>query len=58
MIKRKNIFELNNKNSFDEQQLVSSMENLNNNDKRIILIDAEEDLFLPIRYFYRKIIIM
>ena len=51
MIKRKNIFESNNKNSFDEQQLVSSMENLNNNDKRIILIDDEEDVLFTYKIF-------
>ena len=51
MIKRKNIFELNNKNSFDEQQLVSSIENLNNNDKRIILIDDEEDVLFTYKIF-------
>ena len=51
MIKRKNIFGLNNKNSFDEQQLVSTMENLNNNDKRIILIDDEEDVLFTYKIF-------
>ena len=51
MIKRKNIFELNNKNSFDEQQLVSPIENLNNNDKRIILIDDEEDVLFTYKIF-------
>ena len=51
MIKRKNIFELNNKNSFDEQQLVSPFENLNNNDKRIILIDDEEDVLFTYKIF-------
>ena len=53
MIKRKNIFELNNKNSFDEQQLVSSIENLNNNDKRIILIDDEEDVLFTYKTIFR-----
>ena len=51
MIKRKNIFELNNKNSFDEQQLVSSIENLNNNNKRIILVDDEEDVLFTYKTF-------
>jgi class 3 adenylate cyclase len=51
MIKRKNIFELKNKNSLDEQQLVSSIENLNNNDKRIILIDDEEDVLFTYKIF-------
>jgi class 3 adenylate cyclase len=51
MIKRKNIFEPNNKNSFDEQQLVSAFENLNNNDKRIILIDDEEDVLFTYKIF-------
>ncbi len=51
MIKRKNIFELNNKNFFDEQQLVSPFENLNNNDKRIILIDDEEDVLFTYKIF-------
>ena len=51
MIKRKNIFELNNKNSFNEQQLVSSFENLDNNDKRIILIDDEEDVLFTYKIF-------
>ena len=51
MIKRKNIFELNNKNSFDEQQLVSPIENLNNNNKRIILVDDEEDILFTYKTF-------
>jgi class 3 adenylate cyclase len=51
MIKRKNIVELNNKNSFDEQQLISSIENLNNNDKRIILVDDEEDVLFTYKIF-------
>ena len=51
MIKRKNIFELNNKNSFNEQQLVSPFENLDNNDKRIILIDDEEDVLFTYKIF-------
>ena len=51
MIKRKNIVELNNKNSFGEQQLVSSIENLNNNDKRIILVDDEEDVLFTYKIF-------
>ena len=51
-IKRKNIFELNNKNSFDEQQLGSSIGNLNNNDKRrIILVDDEEDVLFTYKIF-------
>ena len=55
-IKRKNIFrvndiEVNNKNSFDEQQLVCSTKNLNNNNKRIILVDDEKDVLLLIRLF-------
>ena len=45
------MFELNNKNSFDEQQLVSTMENLNNNNKRIILIDDEEDVLFTYKIF-------
>ena len=51
MIKRKNIFELNNKNSFEKQQLVSPFENLDNNDKRIILIDDEEDVLFTYKIF-------
>jgi len=51
MIKRKNIFELNNKNSFNEQQSVSPFENLDNNDKRIILIDDEEDVLFTYKIF-------
>ena len=51
MIKRKNIFGLNNKNSFDEQQLVSSTENLNNNNKRIILVDDEKDVLFTYKTF-------
>jgi CheY-like chemotaxis protein len=50
MIKRKNI-EIKNKNSFDEQQLVSPIENLKNNDKRIILIDDEEDVLFTYKIF-------
>ena len=50
-IKRKNIFGLNNKNSFDEQQLVSSTENLNNNNKRIILVDDEKDVLFTYKTF-------
>ena len=50
-IKRKNIFGLNNKNSFEEQQLVSSTENLNNNNKRIILVDDEEDVLFTYKTF-------
>ena len=50
MIKRKNI-ELNNKNSFGKQQLVSSIENLNNNYKRIILVDDEEDVLFTYKIF-------
>src|SRR5919112_6535616 len=47
-IKRKNTFGLNdiedsNKNSFDEQQFGSSIRNFNDNNKRIILVDDEED---------------
>ena len=53
MIKRKNIFGLNNKNSFDEQQLVSTMKNLNNNDKRIILVDDEKDILFTYESFLR-----
>jgi CheY-like chemotaxis protein len=53
MIKRKNIVELNNKNSFDEQQLVSTMENLNINDKRIILVDDEKDILFTYESFLR-----
>jgi CheY-like chemotaxis protein/class 3 adenylate cyclase len=51
MIKRKNIVELNNKNSFGEQQLVPSIENLNNNDKRIILVDDENDVLFTYKTF-------
>jgi class 3 adenylate cyclase len=51
MIKRKNIIQLNNKNSFNEQQLVSPFENLDNNDKRIILIDDEEDVLFTYKIF-------
>ena len=50
-IKRKNIFGLNNKNSFDEHQLVSSTENLNNNNKRIILVDDEKDVLFTYKTF-------
>ena len=50
-IKRKNIFGLNNKNSFDEQQLVSSTENFNNNNKRIILVDDEKDVLFTYKTF-------
>ena len=55
-IKRKDIFrsndiEVNDKNSFDEQQLVSSTENLNNNNKRIILVDDEEDVLFTYKTF-------
>ena len=52
-IKRKNIFGLNNKNSFDEQQLVSSTENLNNNNKRIILVDDEKDVLFTYKTFLK-----
>ena len=51
MIKRKNTVELNYKNSFDEQQLVPSIKDLNNNDKRIILIDDEEDVLFTYKIF-------
>ena len=55
-IKRKNIFglndiEVNNKNSFDEQQLVSSTENFNNTNKRIILVDDEKDVLFTYKTF-------
>ena len=50
-IKRKNIFGLNNINSFDEQQLVFSTENLNNNNKRIILVDDEKDVLFTYKTF-------
>jgi class 3 adenylate cyclase/CheY-like chemotaxis protein len=50
-IKRKNIFGLNNKNSFDEQQLVSSIENFNNTNKRIILVDDEKDVLFTYKTF-------
>jgi CheY-like chemotaxis protein len=55
-IKRKNIFvandiEVNDKNSFDEQQLGSSIENLNNNNKRIILVDDDEDVLFTYKIF-------
>ena len=52
-IKRKNLFGLNNKNSFDEQQLVSSTENLNNNNKRIILVDDEKDVLFTYKTFLK-----
>ncbi len=52
-IKRKKAFELDNegsnKNSFDEQQLGSSIGNFNN--KRIILIDDEEDVLFTYKIF-------
>jgi CheY-like chemotaxis protein/class 3 adenylate cyclase len=55
-IKRKNILGLydikvNNKNSFDEQQLVSSTENFNNTNKRIILVDDEKDVLFTYKTF-------
>ena len=50
-IKRKNIFGLNNKNSFDYQQLVFSTKNLNNNNKRIILVDDEEYVLFTYKTF-------
>ena len=54
-IKRKNIFyELDNKNSFDEQQLGSSIENSNNNNKRIILVDDEEDILFTYKIFLEE----
>jgi CheY-like chemotaxis protein/class 3 adenylate cyclase len=55
-IKRKNIFgvnniEVNDTNSYDEQQLGSSLGNLNNNNKRIILVDDEEDVLLTYKVY-------
>ncbi|HZL23445.1 MAG TPA: response regulator [Nitrososphaeraceae archaeon] len=58
-IKRKNAFELNdiedsNKNSFDEQQLGSSIGNFNDNNKRIILVDDEEDVLFTYKAFLEE----
>jgi len=52
-IKRKTIVGLNNKNSFDEQQLVSSTENFNNNNKRIILVDDENVILFTYKTFLK-----
>jgi class 3 adenylate cyclase len=57
-IKRKNTFGLNdiegsNKNSFDEQQLGSSIGNFDNN-KRIILVDDEEDVLFTYNAFLEE----
>jgi CheY-like chemotaxis protein len=57
-IKRKNTFGLNdievsNKNSFDEQQLGSSIGNFDNN-KRIILVDDEEDVLFTYKAFLEE----
>ncbi len=55
-IKRKKAFELDNegsnKNSFDEQQLGSSIGNFNN--KRIILVDDEEDVLFTYKAFLEE----
>ncbi|MGI9012527.1 MAG: response regulator [Nitrososphaeraceae archaeon] len=58
-IKRKDIsglndIEVNDKNSFDEQQLGSSIRNLNNNNKRIILVDDEEDILFTYKIFLEE----
>ena len=58
-IKRKNTFGLNdieasNKNSFDEQQLDSSIGNFNDNNKRIILVDDEEDVLFTYKAFLEE----
>jgi len=58
-IKRKNTFGLNdiedsNKNSFDEQQLGSSIGNFNDNKKRIILVDDEEDVLFTYKAFLEE----
>jgi CheY-like chemotaxis protein len=59
-IKRKNLFgpnnnEVNDTNSFNEQQqLDSSLENLNNNNKRIILVDDEEDVLFTYESFLKE----
>jgi class 3 adenylate cyclase/CheY-like chemotaxis protein len=57
-IKRKNAFELDNegsnKNSFDEQQLGSSIGNFNDNNKRIILVDDEEDVLFTYKAFLEE----
>ena len=58
-IKRKNTFGLNdiegsNKNSFDEQQLGSSIGNFNDNNKRIILVDDEEDVLFTYKAFLEE----
>jgi class 3 adenylate cyclase len=57
-IKRKNTFGLNeiegsNKNSFDKQQLGSSIGNFDNN-KRIILVDDEEDVLFTYKAFLEE----
>ena len=58
-IKRKdfsglNNIEVNDKNPFDEQQLGSSIRNLNNNNKRIILVDDEEDILFTYKVFLEE----
>jgi CheY-like chemotaxis protein/class 3 adenylate cyclase len=53
-IKRKNISELNDKYSFDQQQLGSSIEKSNNNNKRIILVDDEEDILFTYKIFLEE----
>jgi CheY-like chemotaxis protein/class 3 adenylate cyclase len=59
-IKRKKIFgvnniEVNDTNSFNQQQeLGSSLENLNNNNKRIILVDDEEDVLFTYKTFLEE----
>ena len=51
IVKRKNILELNDMEISNKTSLVSTMENLNNNDKRIILIDDEEDVLFTYKIF-------
>ena len=59
-IKRKNTFGLNDiedsnkKYSFDEQQLGSSIGNFNDNNKRIILVDDEEDILFTYKAFLEE----
>jgi PleD family two-component response regulator len=58
-IKRKdfswfNDIEVNDTNSFDEQQLGSFIGSLNNNNKRIILVDDEEDILFTYNVFLEE----
>ena len=60
-IKRKNILELNdmensNKNSLSEKQPVSSFEEFHkkNDNKRVILVDDEQDIIFTYKFFFRK----